>query len=97
MLPLALAYILVVAGVTLALDAAGVPRVAHGGVPVFSLVLLAVNIVLVALVFTLLDRGRVLSPASSRVAPEEVERLRHEGRPASSAARVGGLTTEAGD
>ena len=94
MLPLALAYIVVIAGVTLALDAAGVPRVPAHGVPVYTLVLLAVNIVLVAVVFFILDRGRVVSPASSRVSEEEVERLRG---PGGRAARLGELTTEAGD
>ncbi|HWJ22489.1 MAG TPA: NADH-quinone oxidoreductase subunit NuoH [Gemmatimonadaceae bacterium] len=100
MLPLALTYIVVIASVTLALDAAGVPRVPTHGVPIYTLVLLAVNIVLAALVFVILDRGRVLSPASSRVSAEGVNRLRLVAGERAAAGRVAPLaelTTEAGD
>jgi NADH-quinone oxidoreductase subunit H len=105
MLPLALAYIVLVAGLVLALDAAGVPRVASGGLPVFSLALLAMNVVLVVAVFVLLDRGRIVSPASSRVSRHEVERLRavsaraarERGREGIAPPYAGELTTQSGD
>ena len=70
MLPLALAYIVIIASVTLALDAAGMSR----GVA-FGLVLFALNVVLVVLLFFLLDRGRIISPASARARAEEIRRL----------------------
>jgi len=72
MLPLALAYIIVVATVILTLDWLGVPRNTWR----FSLVLLGVNILLVVIVFALMDRGRLISPAASRLEQERVARLR---------------------
>jgi NADH-quinone oxidoreductase subunit H len=71
MLPLALAYIVVVAVATLLLDYAGV----HTGW-LRGLVLLALNAVLCVALFVFLDRGRVISPASRRAREEEVARLR---------------------
>ncbi len=71
MLPLALAYIVLIASVTLALDYAGVPRDWR-----FSLVLLGINLVLVVILFVLLDRGRIISPAYGRAQQAEVKRLR---------------------
>src|SRR5438034_6347360 len=53
MLPTALAYIVVIAGGTLALEMAGV----YDGTWQFSLALLALNVVLVAVLFGLVDRG----------------------------------------
>jgi NADH-quinone oxidoreductase subunit H len=88
MLPLALAYIVIIAGAVLALDALGLGR----GLA-FSLVLLALNVVLVLALFAFLDRGRVISPASARARSEELRRLRAEGR----RSRLGGLTPEVGD
>jgi NADH-quinone oxidoreductase subunit H len=101
MLPLALTYIVVIAAVTLGLDAVGVPRVPAHGFPLYSFVLLLVNVLLSGAVFVLLDRGRILSPAYSRVSPEGMERLRavaggiEAGR--RGPAGLGGLTTDAGD
>jgi len=89
MLPLALAYIVIVASVTLALDAAGVGR----GVT-FGLILLAMNVVLVLLLFVVLDRGRVISPASARTRAEELRRLRAARQRSPLAAT---LTPEPGD
>jgi NADH-quinone oxidoreductase subunit H len=89
MLPLALAYIVIIAGVTLALDAVGIrPGLVHG------LILFALNIVLCVIVFVLLDRGRLISPASTRIRMAEVERLRAMSRRRPGA---GVVTTEAGD
>jgi len=89
MLPLALAYIVVIASVTLALDAAGVGRGA-----LFGLILFGVNIVLCVLVFFFLDRGRIISPASARARADELSRLQAVGRRSPLAPR---LTPQAGD
>lgn len=71
MIPLALAYIITIAGAQLALDAAGV----RPGRPQ-SLALFALNIVLCVLVFGILDRGRLVSPASRPVRAPDLARLR---------------------
>jgi NADH-quinone oxidoreductase subunit H len=76
MLPLALGYVVVIAGATLGLDALGVPRTPVHGWPVYSLCLLALNIVLIGLLFIVADRGRLISPASVRVRSVELARLR---------------------
>jgi NADH-quinone oxidoreductase subunit H len=82
MLPLALAYIVIVASAVLALDALGLVPVRVLGMSAFGLALFALNIVLVILVLFLLDRGRLISPASARVRSEGVARLRAvSGRP----------------
>jgi hypothetical protein len=49
----------------------------------------ALNIVLLALVFGLLDRGRVMSPASRRLGEEELAGLRAIGRRERAAATMG--------
>src|SRR5205085_11902023 len=67
MLPLALAYIVVIAGATLALDAAGLRRARTGAFNMYGLALFAINAVLVVLLFFILDRGRIISPASPRL------------------------------
>jgi NADH-quinone oxidoreductase subunit H len=72
MLPLALGYIVAVAGTVLTLDALGFAR---GSVP-FHVGLILLNVAAVVILFILLDRGRVISPAYSRLAPREVARLR---------------------
>ena len=79
MLPLALAYIVIIAGATLGLDAAGVARG-----PLFSLALLGLNIVLIAILLRWLDRGKLISPASARVGPADLTRLRAPGLPATA-------------
>ena len=71
MLPMALAYIVIVASVMLALDYAGLER----GL-IYGLVLLAVNAVLVIIAFFILDRGRIISPAYGRATPQQIARLR---------------------
>jgi NADH-quinone oxidoreductase subunit H len=71
MLPLALAYITIIATVVLVLDRAGVARG-----PVYGAILFGMNVVLAVLLFVVLDRGRILSPAYSRLDREEVARLR---------------------
>jgi NADH-quinone oxidoreductase subunit H len=74
MLPVALAYILIIAFATLALDMLGVSRG-----PFFTLALLGLNIVLLFVLFGWLDRGRLISPSSARVSPTDLERLRARG------------------
>ncbi|NUQ20572.1 MAG: NADH-quinone oxidoreductase subunit NuoH [Gemmatimonadaceae bacterium] len=71
LLPMSLAYIMVIAGAMLGLNALGVPRDWR-----FALSMLALNVVIVVLVFWVLDRGRIVSPASSRIGARELERLR---------------------
>jgi NADH-quinone oxidoreductase subunit H len=74
MLPIALAYIVIIAAATLGLDMLGVSRG-----PQFSLALLGLNIVLIVILLAWLDRGKLISPASARVAPTDLERLRARG------------------
>lgn len=71
LLPLLLAYIVLIASVLLALDAVGIGR---GGAYVATL--FGVNVAVVAVVAFWLDRGRLVSPAASRLQVQELERLR---------------------
>jgi NADH-quinone oxidoreductase subunit H len=71
MLPLALAYIVIIASVTLGLDASGI---AYG--PLYGLALFGVNLALVMLLFVMVDHGRIISPAYSRLDPRKLEKLR---------------------
>ncbi len=74
MLPISLAYIVIVASATLGLDALGVARG-----PMFSLALLAMNVVIIVVLLRWLDRGKLISPSSARVGPTDLERLRARG------------------
>jgi NADH-quinone oxidoreductase subunit H len=86
LLPMTLAYIMVIAAAVIGLDMARVPRDWH-----FALSMFALNAVIMVLVFWVLDRGRIVSPASSRIRTAELERLR-------SLSRRSALTPrEAGD
>jgi NADH-quinone oxidoreductase subunit H len=71
LLPMALTYIVIIAGVVLALDAARIPRGWQFGAALFG-----VNLVVMLLVALLLDRGRVISPATTRIEARGLERLR---------------------
>ena len=71
LLPLSLGYIVVVAGVILALEAAGIRRGLMFGAALFG-----VNVVVMVLVVLGLDRGRVISPATTRIGTDELNRLR---------------------
>jgi NADH-quinone oxidoreductase subunit H len=82
-LPVALAYIVVVASLILALDAAGIER----GF-VYGLILFGVNAVLLLVLFLVLDRGRILSPASP---PYVGARLAHIRRLAAERARLSAM------
>jgi NADH-quinone oxidoreductase subunit H len=72
LLPMALGYITSVAGLALALDYAGVVRTSMAYTGAF----LAMNVVFVVLVFWVLDRGRIVSPAYSRIERERLARMR---------------------
>jgi NADH-quinone oxidoreductase subunit H len=71
LLPLSLAYIVIIAGAVLGLDVLGIQ---HGWL--LSLDLFVLNIVLMVVVFLVIDRGRLVSPASSRIRAAELARLR---------------------
>jgi len=72
MLPLALTYIVAMAGTIVGLNFAGYAR----GSWVFGLALLALNILFVVVVFLIIDRGRIISPAYSRLDRRNLEKLR---------------------
>jgi NADH-quinone oxidoreductase subunit H len=71
LLPVALVYLTLISTLIVVLDKAGMGRGAK-----FGWIMGAVNLVLVVLLFVVLDRGRLVSPASGRLSPEDVERLR---------------------
>jgi len=71
LLPMSLAYIVIIAGAVLGLDVLGIQ---HGWL--LSLDLFVLNIVLMVIVFLVIDRGRLVSPASARVRAAELARLR---------------------
>ena len=71
MLPLVLAYIIVIAAATLGLDALGISRG-----PLYGACLLGLNLVLGLIIVVGIDRGRLISPASARVRAAELTRLR---------------------
>jgi NADH-quinone oxidoreductase subunit H len=72
LLPTALAYIVVMASAILGLQVAGFGPATWQ----YNAALLGLNVLLVILVFFLLDRGRIVSPAYSRLDARRVERLR---------------------
>jgi NADH-quinone oxidoreductase subunit H len=71
MLPTALAYIVIVAAAILVLESAGIRRGA-----MYASILSAVNMTLVVILFAILDRGRVVSPAYGRITQRELLNLR---------------------
>ena len=72
LLPMSLAYIMVVAGAIIALNVLGFAQ----GDWRFTGAMLALNAVVVVLVFGWLDRGRIVSPASSRIEARAIAKLR---------------------
>jgi NADH-quinone oxidoreductase subunit H len=72
MLPLALAYIVAIAGSLVTLDALGFAR---GSWP-FHLGLAMLNLAAVVILFMILDRGRLISPAYSRLNQRDIAKLR---------------------
>ena len=73
MLPTALAYVVIVATAILALDMAGLTRG-----KLFGLAMFGINIVLFVILFFILDRGRLVSPASSRLDRARLQHLRSQ-------------------
>ncbi len=88
MLPLALGYIVAVATTVVTLDALGFAR---GSVP-FHAGLILLNIACCVILFMIMDRGRLISPASSRVNQRDIAKLR-----AASAPHRANLLPENGD
>ncbi|HEX8394378.1 MAG TPA: complex I subunit 1 family protein, partial [Longimicrobium sp.] len=84
MLPAALVAVVVTAGTVLALDSYGVrmDRLYYGFVPLYGLVLAAVNAVMLAAVLWLMDRGHTLGGTGAmedkRIHAREVARRRSE-------------------
>jgi NADH-quinone oxidoreductase subunit H len=72
MLPTALTYIVVVAAATLGLDSAGI----HPTDWKFAVAMLVINIVLMGLIVGVIDRGRLISPAYSRLDKRDMEKVR---------------------
>ncbi len=72
MLPLILGYIMIVAGLTLGLQYAGI----YPDSWKFAVTMLGVNLFLAVLLFGLLDRGRLISPAYSRLDKRNLDKLR---------------------
>jgi NADH-quinone oxidoreductase subunit H len=89
LLPLALGYIVAVATTIVTLDVLGFAR---GSVP-FHAGLILLNLAAVVILFVLLDRGRVISPAYSRLDAREVAKLRAVSAPR----RTPPLLPESGD
>ncbi|CAN5808956.1 NADH-quinone oxidoreductase subunit NuoH [soil metagenome] len=72
LLPLSLGYIVAVATTIVTLDALGFPR---GSVP-FCTGLILLNIAAVVVLFNIVDRGRIISPAFSRLNRRDLDKLR---------------------
>ena len=87
LLPLALAYIVIIASAILGLQIAGFGQNTWQ----FNGALFALNVVIVLLLVFVLDRGRIVSPAYSRLDERHLERLRRRG----NAAQVPQPTVEA--
>ncbi len=84
MLPLALGYIVLIAAVMLGLSAADI----HPGM-LYATILGATNVAILIILFAILDRGRLISPAYGRMHPREIERMRQVTRRAQMAAEAG--------
>jgi NADH-quinone oxidoreductase subunit H len=71
MLPTALAYIVIIASAILILESAGIRQGA-----MYAAILGAVNLALAVILFAILDRGRIVSPAYGRISERELMQLR---------------------
>jgi NADH-quinone oxidoreductase subunit H len=72
LLPLALTYIVIIASAIIGLQIAGFGPASWQ----FNGALFGLNVLLVILLFFVFDRGRIVSPAYSRLDPRHLERLR---------------------
>ena len=79
LLPLSLGYIVLIASVLLVLQALGV----HTGI-LQSGILFVINIAVLLLVFVIFDRGRLVSPTTSKMSAAELLRLRAQDRAGST-------------
>jgi NADH-quinone oxidoreductase subunit H len=70
MLPLALAYIVIIASAILIIESAGIRRGA-----MYAGILGAINMALVVILFAFFDRGRLVSPAYGRAQQKRIDRL----------------------
>jgi NADH-quinone oxidoreductase subunit H len=84
LLPLILVYIVLIAAVLLGLSAAGITQGIWQ-----TAILGSLNVALIILLFAILDRGRIISPAYGRMHPREIERLRRLDRRPRVATEVG--------
>ncbi len=71
MLPLALSYIVIIAAAILVLESAGIRRGA-----MYAAILGAINMALVVILFAILDRGRLISPAYGKTTQARITRLK---------------------
>ena len=85
MLPLALIYIVLIAAILLGLSAAGI-----GQGLMQAAILGSFNIAFIIVLFAILDRGRIISPAYGRMTPREIQRLRAIDRRREMLAAAGG-------
>ena len=92
LLPLALGYIVVIAGAVVLLESMGFAR---GSWP-FHLGLGMLNLAAVVILFMIVDRGRLVSPAYSRLDRRDLAKLRAVSTP-QAAARLAPPLSEAGD
>jgi NADH-quinone oxidoreductase subunit H len=77
LLPLALVYIVLIAAVMLGLSAAGInPGESERQALLYAAILGSLNLGLMLVLFAILDRGRIISPAYGRMHPREIERMR---------------------
>jgi len=92
MLPLALGYIVLIAGAVVLLESLGFAR---GSWP-FHLGLGMLNLAAVVILFMIVDRGRLVSPAYSRLDRRDLAKLRAVTAPRSTA-KIAPPLSEAGD
>ena len=79
LLPLSLGYIVLIATVLLALQALGIqPGIVQTGI------LFVLNVVVLLLVFVIFDRGRLVSPTTSRMVETELMKIRAQDQAAST-------------
>jgi NADH-quinone oxidoreductase subunit H len=71
MLPVIIAYVVIVAGAIVVLDSLGMPRDIRYGLALFG-----INVVLLVILFVYMDRGRIVQPASARIREDQLARLR---------------------
>ena len=89
MLPLALIYIVLIGAILLGLSAAEI-----GPGKFQAAILGSVNVVFIILLFAILDRGRIISPAYGRMSARELQRLRAIDRRREMFAAAGGRSAQ---